>query len=43
MKIDIQHRQPVNIEKAPYEAVERKGLGHPDALCDAIAELASRR
>lgn len=33
----------VNIEKTSYEAVERKGAGHPDTLCDAIAELASRR
>ncbi|HEY6824014.1 MAG TPA: methionine adenosyltransferase, partial [Steroidobacteraceae bacterium] len=23
---------------APYEVVERKGLGHPDTLCDALAE-----
>lgn len=26
---------------APVEVVERKGLGHPDTLCDAIAERAS--
>ena len=25
-------------EDAPVEVVERKGLGHPDTLCDAIAE-----
>jgi S-adenosylmethionine synthetase len=25
-------------EDAPVEIVERKGLGHPDTLCDAIAE-----
>lgn len=36
--------QFVNLEKASkFEAVERKGIGHPDTLCDAIAELASRR
>ena len=33
-------------ELAPYnkhfEIVERKGIGHPDTLCDAIAEEASR-
>ncbi|HYL24638.1 MAG TPA: methionine adenosyltransferase, partial [Burkholderiales bacterium] len=23
---------------ARYEVVERKGLGHPDSLCDALAE-----
>lgn len=25
-----------------FESVERKGIGHPDTLCDAIAERASR-
>jgi S-adenosylmethionine synthetase len=24
------------------EAVERKGLGHPDTICDALAESFSR-
>lgn len=28
--------------KLPFEFVERKGVGHPDTMCDAIAELASR-
>lgn len=41
MEVSIQSNQPVNIEQAPFEAVERKGIGHPDTLCDAIAELAS--
>jgi len=39
-----------NIMQAPFpkaddlafEIVERKGIGHPDTLCDAIAERASR-
>jgi S-adenosylmethionine synthetase len=26
---------------APVEIVERKGLGHPDSICDALAESAS--
>jgi S-adenosylmethionine synthetase len=26
---------------APCEVVERKGLGHPDSICDALAEAAS--
>ncbi|MBP2189680.1 methionine adenosyltransferase [Nocardia goodfellowii] len=30
-------------ETQPYELVERKGVGHPDTMCDAIAERASRR
>jgi len=28
--------------KRPIEVVERKGLGHPDTICDAIAEQLSR-
>lgn len=31
-----------SIEKQPVELVERKGLGHPDSLCDGIAESISR-
>lgn len=27
----------------PFELVEHKGLGHPDSVCDALAEAASRR
>ncbi len=27
----------------PFELVERKGLGHPDTICDAIAETVSAR
>jgi len=30
-----------SIEEIPFELVERKGIGHPDTLCDAIAEKAS--
>ncbi len=26
----------------PFEVVERKGLGHPDTICDALAEALSR-
>jgi len=26
----------------PAEVVERKGLGHPDTICDALAEVLSR-
>lgn len=29
------------IESLPIEIVERKGLGHPDTICDAIAECVS--
>ncbi|MFU8653525.1 methionine adenosyltransferase [Methanotorris formicicus] len=36
-KLDL---QPV--EERPVEIVERKGLGHPDSICDGIAESVSR-
>ena len=29
------------IEQYPVEIVERKGIGHPDSLCDGIAERVS--
>jgi S-adenosylmethionine synthetase len=28
-------------DQGSFEVVERKGIGHPDTLCDAIAEAAS--
>ncbi|MEU8778393.1 methionine adenosyltransferase [Streptomyces sp. NPDC048606] len=31
-----------SVEDLPYELVERKGTGHPDTMCDAIAERLSR-
>lgn len=31
-------RNPLDIENLPIEIVERKGLGHPDSICDGIAE-----
>ena len=30
------------IEEGPVEIVERKGLGHPDTICDALAEEFTR-
>jgi S-adenosylmethionine synthetase len=29
-------------EERPFEIVERKGLGHPDSICDAVMEEAAR-
>jgi S-adenosylmethionine synthetase len=29
------------IDRSPVEIVERKGLGHPDSICDALAEAFS--
>ncbi len=42
MKISIDSNKFAKIENLPFETVERKGIGHPDTLCDAIAEVASR-
>ncbi|MBJ8030409.1 methionine adenosyltransferase [Bacillus cereus group sp. N21] len=38
----LQNSNDYDIESIPYELVERKGVGHPDTMCDAIAERASR-
>ncbi|MFF3956661.1 methionine adenosyltransferase [Streptomyces sp. NPDC001890] len=40
--VRIQSDNTPHVEDLPYELVERKGLGHPDTMCDAIAERASR-
>ncbi|TMT86736.1 methionine adenosyltransferase [Haloterrigena sp. H1] len=41
--VTVQHldRNPVSSQSPEF--VERKGLGHPDTLCDGIAEAISRR
>lgn len=41
MQIDISANLLASPDVGPFEVVERKGLGHPDTLCDAIAERAS--
>jgi S-adenosylmethionine synthetase len=33
---------PLHIDDNEVEMVERKGLGHPDTICDALAEMLSR-
>ena len=30
------------VHKQEVELVERKGIGHPDSICDGIAEAVSR-
>ncbi|MCX4825207.1 methionine adenosyltransferase [Streptomyces sp. NBC_01142] len=35
-------RDSRSVEDLPYELVERKGVGHPDTMCDAMAERMSR-
>ncbi|PUB11869.1 methionine adenosyltransferase [Yoonia sediminilitoris] len=38
MKPTISMLQTPDVEKLDVEIVERKGLGHPDSICDAISE-----
>lgn len=40
--IQVEKAQVPPIEKQPLEIVERKGVGHPDTLLDAIVEETSR-
>ena len=42
MDIKIVEAPSVHVNELPFEIVERKGIGHPDTLCDAIAERASQ-
>lgn len=41
MKLYISESQ-ASVEDLSFELVERKGVGHPDTICDAIAERASQ-
>ena len=38
MELVIRHRESGAPGSQPVEIVERKGLGHPDTICDGIAE-----
>lgn len=40
MRISISQNLP--IRTLPEEVVERKGIGHPDTICDAVSEAVSR-
>ncbi|MFH1721323.1 MAG: methionine adenosyltransferase [Candidatus Altiarchaeota archaeon] len=40
--IKIQHLDVEPVERQPTELVERKGIGHPDSICDGIAEAVSK-
>ncbi|MFB6102176.1 MAG: methionine adenosyltransferase [Haloplanus sp.] len=41
--VTIRHLDEAPIGDRETEFVERKGLGHPDSICDGIAEAVSRR
>lgn len=40
--ISVTAREPSSPLHQPVEIVERKGIGHPDTICDALAEELSR-
>ncbi|MBH8605774.1 MULTISPECIES: methionine adenosyltransferase [unclassified Thermoactinomyces] len=42
MEIYIASGSGIDVENHRFELVERKGVGHPDTICDAIAERASQ-
>ena len=42
MQLNISSLEGAGAANAPVEVVERKGIGHPDTLCDALAEELSR-
>lgn len=42
-KIVIEKLNKRPVEKEEIEIVERKGLGHPDSICDGLAEIASSK
>ncbi|MFW5875550.1 MAG: methionine adenosyltransferase [Myxococcota bacterium] len=41
MELVVDHLASPSPAEASVEVVERKGLGHPDTICDAVAEAAS--
>jgi S-adenosylmethionine synthetase len=38
LRLHVQQIQAATPPQAPVEIVERKGKGHPDSICDALAE-----
>jgi len=42
MEIVVETLNSVPVEKQKVEIVERKGIGHPDSIADALAETVSR-
>ena len=42
MKLEVSQLESPPVGALPLEIVERKGMGHPDTICDALAEELSR-
>jgi S-adenosylmethionine synthetase len=43
MELSLVGLEQDSVKKRKTELVERKGLGHPDSICDGIAETVSRK
>jgi S-adenosylmethionine synthetase len=43
VQLILRPRNDLTPDQQDVEVVERKGLGHPDTICDAVAEHVSRR
>ena len=43
MEVIVERAAEATPADAAFEVVERKGLGHPDTICDALAEAFSRQ
>jgi S-adenosylmethionine synthetase len=43
MEVSVHRLEGPTTQDRPVEIVERKGLGHPDSICDAIADAFARR
>ncbi len=41
MNLLVHSHKLLSVESQPVEIVERKGLGHPDSICDSLAEEVS--
>ena len=39
----VSQTQQLPVGQQPVEIVERKGLGHPDTICDLLVEFLSNR
>ncbi|MDX2054617.1 MAG: methionine adenosyltransferase [Polyangiaceae bacterium] len=43
MTLLVRSRECHAVGQQPFEVVERKGIGHPDTICDAVAEHISQQ
>lgn len=43
MRVVLEQVGGLTVGERPFEVVERKGVGHPDFICDAVVEEAARQ